>query len=262
MPHRLSTAVAGAAALTVLLTVSTALPASARPTPADLSPDSVNLYYNRLPCDPADPIPADAQLAAQLNPRLNGTLRGHLDAYRISCARVVVQTVAGRGLNERAAAIAVVTTIVESTIENLDSGDRDSVGLFQQRANWGTFDQRTNPVHATTSFVNRMIALYPDGSWNDRPIGEVCQRVQASAFPDRYGVQASDGITIARALPTVIAPSGSSLSGDGRAEIVNVEADGTVRAWRNVLGFETTPWGGDSKIVGTGFTDPARLHFA
>ncbi|MEU5692410.1 WD40 repeat domain-containing protein [Actinosynnema sp. NPDC020468] len=53
---------------------------------------------------------------------------------------------------------------------------------------------------------------------------------------------------------------GSSLSGDSRAEIVNVEADGTVRAWRNVLGFDTLPWGGDSKIIATGF-DPTRLHF-
>ncbi|BCJ50117.1 hypothetical protein Asp14428_15920 [Actinoplanes sp. NBRC 14428] len=37
-----------------------------------------------------------------------------------------------------------------------------------------------------------MISLYPNGSWQTAPIGEVCQRVQVSAYPDRYQPQAAD----------------------------------------------------------------------
>ncbi|SEF18798.1 family 43 glycosylhydrolase [Jiangella alba] len=52
-----------------------------------------------------------------------------------------------------------------------------------------------------------------------------------------------------------------SLDGDGRSELAVVEAGGAVRAWHNDLGFATMPYG-DSAIIGTGVTDPARVRFA
>ncbi|MFI9388965.1 FG-GAP-like repeat-containing protein [Kutzneria sp. NPDC052558] len=53
----------------------------------------------------------------------------------------------------------------------------------------------------------------------------------------------------------------ADLSGDGRAEIMSIQSDGTITAWYNALGFETMPWG-PAKTVGTGFTDPSRVLFA
>jgi hypothetical protein len=142
----------------------------------------------------------DTALASRLNPRLNGNLAGSLTGYRMSCARRIVETVRNRGLAKRAAAIAVTTAIVESTLQNISQAvDHDSLGLFQQRASWGTAAQRTDPAWATNAFVNKMISLYPNNSWNNtsNPIGEICQRVQVSAFPTRYQAEASDGSTIA-----------------------------------------------------------------
>ncbi|AUI60267.1 hypothetical protein BKN51_20095 [Amycolatopsis sp. BJA-103] len=53
----------------------------------------------------------------------------------------------------------------------------------------------------------------------------------------------------------------ADLSGDGKAEIMSIQPDGTITAWYNALGFETMPWGA-AKTVGTGFTEPSRVLFA
>jgi hypothetical protein len=114
----------------------------------------------------------------------------------------VVQAVKSRGLNERAAAIAIATTIVETSIANLDGGDLDSVGLFQQRNSWGSFAERTNPAWATNKFLDVMQSFYPNGSWNTAPIGDVAADVQrpAEEYRYRYAVEANDAVTISRLL--------------------------------------------------------------
>src|SRR5438132_4123041 len=55
-------------------------------------------------------------------------------------AQLITSVVIGRALPRRAAVIAVTTAIVESGLGNLPTGDRDSLGLFQQRPSqgWGT----------------------------------------------------------------------------------------------------------------------------
>ncbi len=47
--------------------------------------------------------------------------------------------------------------IVESGVHNLNYGDRDSLGVFQQRpsAGWGTAAQILDPVYAATQFITR-----------------------------------------------------------------------------------------------------------
>jgi len=157
--------------------------------------------YATVPCSAYGVTNADSELAQALNYKLTGTLRGYLTGYRISCARQVVNTVRSRGLPVRAATIAITTTIVESTIQNIsEEVDHDSLGLFQQRASWGSREQRLDPVWATNAFLNKMLSLYPNGSWQNVSVGTVCQAVQVSAYPDRYATQAADGATIASAL--------------------------------------------------------------
>ncbi len=102
------------------------------------------------------------------------------------------QTITGvtqqQRLPQHAAVLAVSTAIVESDLENLTWGDRDSLGLFQQRPSkgWGSAEQITNPVYATTTFLERLVAI--DG-WQTLEPGVAQQRVQRSAFPDRYAPQ-------------------------------------------------------------------------
>jgi hypothetical protein len=168
--------------------------------PGDPAPVTAPLALNALACDPDGPTGVDAQLAGALNGTLTEKLAGAMTAYRVSCARMVATAVRNRGLPIRAATIAITTTIVETGIRNLDGGDRDSVGLFQQRDPWGSVAHREDPIWATNAFLDKMMALYPNDSWKTAPIGDVCQKVQVSAFPDRYGQQAADGQRIADAV--------------------------------------------------------------
>jgi hypothetical protein len=172
------------------------------PPPGEIMPQDVGVLLAALPCVAGGPAAADGAMAAALNPQLTNKMRGNMNAYNASCARAVVQRVRSQGLNERAAAIAVATTIVETSIANLDGGDRDSVGLFQQRAIWGTFAERTNPVIATQTFLREMQRIYPNNSWNTAPIGDVAANVQkpAAQYRYRYGVEANDAVKIAHAL--------------------------------------------------------------
>jgi hypothetical protein len=152
-------------------------------------------------CTSAAPTAADAAFAAAVRPTLTGTLAGSFNASEAACTRVIVGVVKTRGLPLRAATIALTAAIVESRIQNLNFGDLDSLGLFQQRpsAGWGTESEILDPVHSTNKFLSVMLQKYPNNTWLTAPIGEVCQAVQVSGFPDRYAVQAPDGGRIAAA---------------------------------------------------------------
>ena len=148
-------------------------------------------------CDPAGTNAGDTAAANALNPVLTKDMRGGMTAYRASCARRVVQAVRQRGLDRKAAVIAITTVIVETHLQNISQMvDHTSLGLFQQQDNWGSAAQRLDPIWATNAFLSSMQSHYPNNAWmdatTDAEIGAVCQRVQVSAFPSRYPVQVSD----------------------------------------------------------------------
>ncbi|MFG1842566.1 FG-GAP repeat domain-containing protein, partial [Micromonospora sp. NPDC049175] len=209
--------------LTVALAASAlvATPSAASAAPPD-APARVTdagyttLAYSLAPCSSGGTTTADANLAATLNARLSGKMYGYLDAYRISCARKVVQAVQARGLPTRAATIAITTTIVETGIRNIDEMvDHDSLGLFQQRGSWGSVSQRLDPTWATNAFLNKMLSAYPNDSWMTTQIGVVCQKVQVSAYPDRYQPEAGDAQLIVDALWDT-----NDFDGDGDADVL------------------------------------------
>ncbi|WP_433790846.1 tachylectin-related carbohydrate-binding protein [Actinoplanes sp. CA-252034] len=180
-----------------------ALPAVAAP-PAPVVPLSSDTAamaaLNPIACQDSGPSSEDSRLAAALSPQLTGDLVGTVNAYQISCARAVVDTVRNGNWDRRAAVIAITTTIVESRMNNWDGGDRDSVGLFQQRDPWGSQENRLDPAWSTNAFLAAMKRKYPNGSWKNEEIGKVCQKVQVSAFPDRYQPQAANAEKIVSAL--------------------------------------------------------------
>lgn len=104
-----------------------------------------------------------------------------------------------RGLPARAVSIALATAFQESKLVNIDYGDRDSVGLFQQRPSqgWGTAEQILDPVYATNAFYDALVKV--DG-YEDLPITEAAQRVQRSAFPNAYADHEADARALASAL--------------------------------------------------------------
>ncbi|WP_372411024.1 peptidase M23 [Streptomyces luteireticuli] len=255
--------VAGVWASVVGMTASAAV---AGPTPVPVPGNDrsgVSHYFSgpqglaipTVPCDPAGPSATDGIMADQLNPQLHAKMAGYMDAYKVSCARMVTQAVKDRGLNRRAAAIAIATVIVESSINNYSQAvDHTSLGLFQQQDWWGTREERLNPAHATNAFLDRMEQLYKGGSWNNEAIGEVCWHVQQPREDLRglYAVQADDAVVVANALwsgmtggPRHPYGSGRVVSGrsaDGRLEAFAAGADGVYHSWQTAVNGGWSQW--------------------
>ncbi len=104
-----------------------------------------------------------------------------------------------RGLPARAVSIALATAFQESKLSNLDHGDRDSLGLFQQRPSqgWGTPAQVRDPVYAANAFYDGLVQV--DG-YRSMPITEAAQEVQRSAHPGAYEDHAEGARALASAL--------------------------------------------------------------
>jgi hypothetical protein len=111
-----------------------------------------------------------------------------------------------RGLPARAVSIALATAYQESKIRNLSHGDRDSLGLFQQRPSqgWGTEAQVQDPYHSINAFYD---ALAKIPNYKRLRITEAAQRVQRSGFPEAYEAHAPDARTLASVL-TGYSPGG------------------------------------------------------
>jgi hypothetical protein len=114
-------------------------------------------------------------------------------------ATVITAVGVRRGLPERALTIALATAMQESKLTNLSGGDRDSVGLFQQRPSqgWGSAEQIQDPVYAVGKFYDALVRI-PD--YADLPLTVAAQKVQRSGAPDAYAKYENDAITLAAAL--------------------------------------------------------------
>ena len=104
-----------------------------------------------------------------------------------------------RGLPARAASIALATAFQESKLYNIDYGDRDSVGLFQQRPSqgWGSVEQLMDPAYSTNAFYDALVKV--DG-YREMDITVAAQEVQRSAYPDAYADHEDDARALASAL--------------------------------------------------------------
>ena len=113
------------------------------------------------------------------------TTAADLDTAQRQNAATIIGVARGMGAPPRAWLIALATAMQESTLNNINYGDRDSLGLFQQRPSqgWGTPAQVTDPVYATTIFIERLLEV---PGWDSLPVTVAAQTVQRSAFPDAY----------------------------------------------------------------------------
>ena len=104
-----------------------------------------------------------------------------------------------RGMPARAATIAIATAYQESKLVNIDYGDRDSVGLFQQRPSqgWGRPAQLQDPEYAINAFYDALAEV--DG-YESMEITVAAQEVQRSAYPDAYADHEADARVLASAL--------------------------------------------------------------
>lgn len=122
----------------------------------------------------------------------------HLTAQNLSKEQVTnAKTIIGVGKNakigDHGIQIALMTALQESKLENLDHGDRDSKGLFQQRPSqdWGTDTQVQDPVYSAKAFygINANcpnVGLTQVNGWRSMPKNDAAQKVQGSGHPSAY----------------------------------------------------------------------------
>lgn len=107
------------------------------------------------------------------------------DAEQRKNAALIVKIGQQLGMSRRDTLIALITAAQESSLRNLNHGDRDSLGLFQQRPSqgWGSREQVTDPVYATKKFFTELKKVQ---GRNNMRLTEAAQAVQRSAYPDAY----------------------------------------------------------------------------
>jgi hypothetical protein len=126
----------------------------------------------------------DGQVIVPLDPQGPQT-SGTWTIAQVRNAATITNVARTQGLAPRAAVIAVATAMQESDLDNLDHGDLDSLGLFQQRPSqgWGTVAQLTDPVYASGKFYDALVQV---PAWQTKPLAQVAQTVQQSGFPGAY----------------------------------------------------------------------------
>lgn len=111
-------------------------------------------------------------------------------------ARIIIDVARSIGASDEAIVIALATAAQESSLINVRHGDRDSLGLFQQRpsSGWGTPAQVNDPVYATLAFFGQAPndndyvprGLFDIDGWQSLSVTEAAQAVQISAHPELY----------------------------------------------------------------------------
>ena len=124
--------------------------------------------------------------------------RVQLTVSQAAIAATIAGVAARRDLPVRAVTIAYATALQESKLTDLHYGDRDSVGVFQQRPSegWGTTRQIEDPVYATGRFFAALAAV---PGYQHMPVYQAAQDVQHSADGSAYGQYATVGAQLASA---------------------------------------------------------------
>ena len=108
-----------------------------------------------------------------------------LNKEQTANAATIIKVGQEMGIPPKGWIVAIATAMQESTLRNINYGDRDSLGLFQQRPSmgWGTPAQITDPEYSSKKFYE---GLKKVKNWEGMPITVAAQTVQRSAFPDAY----------------------------------------------------------------------------
>lgn len=167
-------------------------------------------------------------VAEQVESILKGSGKGSVSVAgldnskeQIPNAKTILATGVAMKVPPRGQIVALATALQESGLRNLDYGDRDSLGLFQQRPSqgWGSAQQVRDPVHASTKFYEGLLKV---SGWQSMTIAQVAQAVQASGFPYAY----AKWEPLAAALQKAIAKNLPAKSGSGKGAKSQAPAGG------------------------------------
>ncbi len=167
---------------------------------------------------------------ADEDPEVSGTLRQEQEAN----AKIIDDVAVERGLPGQATLVALMTALQESQLQNLTTGDRDSVGLFQQRheTGWGEIPQIMNQRYAADAFFGGANLPSPPGlvdidGWPSMTYNDAAQAVQRSGHPDAYAKHEKAARRIAAAIGADLNRPGDPYAGragakpNGDGDVVN-----------------------------------------
>ncbi|MFC5074174.1 C40 family peptidase [Kitasatospora cinereorecta] len=154
---------------------------------------------------------------------------------QVANAKTIQATGVAMNVPARGQVVALATALQESGLRNLTYGDRDSLGLFQQRPSqgWGTANEILDPVHASTKFYE---GLKKVSGWQSLSVTQAAQAVQRSGFPEAYAKWEPLATALQQAieplLPTAdIASTAPAPSGSGSTTSIaggcTADGDGT-----------------------------------
>lgn len=136
---------------------------------------------------PAGPTPMLSATAGVVTP-LSEEMRRN--------AQTIVSVGREAGVSDVGLVVGLAAAAQESALRNVDYGDRDSLGLFQQRpsAGWGTPEQVMDPARASLAFFGGASNPNPGvtrglldiAGWESMTVTQAAQAVQISAYPDYY----------------------------------------------------------------------------
>ncbi len=122
-----------------------------------------------------------------------------LDAEQVANAATITAVGLRRGVSHRGLVVALATAWQESKLENLSGGDRDSIGLFQQRPSqgWGKPEQIADPRYAANAFYTALLKVK---GWEKMRVTDAAQEVQRSAHHEAYEKWVDESEIMASAL--------------------------------------------------------------
>jgi hypothetical protein len=133
-------------------------------------------------------------------------------------ATAIMNAGAALHVNVQGQTIGVMTAMGESTLKNIDYGDKagpDSRGLFQQRDTWGTLAQRMTPATAATFFFQRLLQV---PNWQSMSPSAAAHAVQINADPNHYTKYLPAAQAVVQALTGGQAACASTVSVTGDAK--------------------------------------------
>jgi hypothetical protein len=176
-----------------------------------------------------------------------------LDADQAADAATIAAVAMRRGLPERALVIAFATAIQESKLRNLRFGDRDSLGLFQQRPSqgWGTAAQILDPAHATGSFFDRLVAV---PRYQEIPVADAAQAVQRSVDGSAYAGHVGQATVLAESLTGRAPATMLCTVRDPSSARQVIAPDGLTARAQAVRAAASHDFAGAVRVTGTGRT--------
>ncbi len=122
-----------------------------------------------------------------------------LDTEQMANAATIAAVGIRRGVPDHAVTIALATALQESKLQNLEGGDRDSLGLFQQRPSqdWGTPEQILDPRFSAGQFYTALMKI---NGWQAMTVAQAAQAVQKSADGSLYARWEDKARVLAEAL--------------------------------------------------------------